>query len=108
MTLSCAVVHYLIRCLVPRDVRDIGQTHGSVATPESPLANPNEPEYRGRMKSCRRDLGSTRSLGLVRKVINALEKRQQLGTLGFTGLVDRLRRAMQEFVREPARAVLEN
>src|SRR5208337_4836827 len=50
----------------------------------------------------------TLSLRFVRKVIDAVEERLQLGPLRLTRLVERLRRAMQELMREAPRELFEH
>src|SRR5438477_231812 len=54
------------------------------------------------------NLAGMTTLRLVRKMVDALEQRQQLGPLGFAGLIERLRRAVQEFAGKPARELLEH
>ena len=45
---------------------------------------------------------------LVGNLVDALEQRDQLGALGFAGLVERLRRRVQELVGEAARERLQH
>ena len=43
-----------------------------------------------------------RQLGFVAQVVHALKQREQFGTLGFAGLVERLCRFVEEFIGETA------